>query len=116
MLLHEPVLEPPPLSDCSRLPLSPTPSLLTSHDTQHGTLALRLQPSLSPPSQEFYYHRPITIKIVESLRENIVAGKLKSGSEIKALKKNVLDLSTVKGKTEFQLGYKKPTVVMSRDI
>ncbi|CAB4300296.1 unnamed protein product [Prunus armeniaca] len=44
----------------------------------------------------------ITIKIVESLREDIVAGKLKSGSEIKeALKKSVLDLLTTKGsKTE----------------
>ncbi|KAL6290186.1 hypothetical protein ACE6H2_007696 [Prunus campanulata] len=56
----------------------------------------------------------ITIKIVESLREDIVAGKLKSGSEIKeALKKSVLDLLTTKGsKTELQLGYRKPAVVM----
>ncbi|KAM1125322.1 hypothetical protein ACFX14_040676 [Malus domestica] len=82
----------------------------------------------------------ITIKIVESLREDIVAGKLKSGSEIKgnpnswqehkhclsekyrnssdyigigdALKKSVLDLLTIKGKTELQLGYRKPAVVM----
>ncbi|KAL6124267.1 PREDICTED: cell division protein FtsY homolog, chloroplastic [Fragaria vesca subsp. vesca] len=55
----------------------------------------------------------ITIKIVESLREDIVAGKLKSGSEIKeALKKNVLDLLTIKGKTELQLGYRKPAVIM----
>ncbi|TQE04555.1 hypothetical protein C1H46_009862 [Malus baccata] len=55
----------------------------------------------------------ITIKIVESLREDIAAGKLKSGSEIKdALKKSVLDLLTIKGKTELQLGYRKPAVVM----
>ncbi|KAB2595568.1 cell division protein FtsY [Pyrus ussuriensis x Pyrus communis] len=55
----------------------------------------------------------ITIKIVESLREDIVAGKLKSGSEIKdVLKKSVLDLLTTKGKTELQLGYRKPAVVM----
>ncbi|CAL9007036.1 unnamed protein product, partial [Prunus brigantina] len=56
----------------------------------------------------------ITIKIVESLREDIVAGKLKSGSEIKeALKKSVLDLLTTKGsKTELQLGYRKPAVVL----
>ncbi|ONI22901.1 hypothetical protein PRUPE_2G158000 [Prunus persica] len=56
----------------------------------------------------------ITTKIVESLREDTVAGKLKSGSEIKeALKKSVLDLLTTKGsKTELQLGYRKPAVVM----
>uniref|UniRef100_A0A7C9ELL4 SRP54-type proteins GTP-binding domain-containing protein n=1 Tax=Opuntia streptacantha TaxID=393608 RepID=A0A7C9ELL4_OPUST len=56
----------------------------------------------------------ITIKIVESLREDIMAGKLKSGSEIKdALKKSVLDLLTKKGrKTELQLGYRKPAVIM----
>ncbi|KAI5345468.1 hypothetical protein L3X38_013345 [Prunus dulcis] len=50
-----------------------------------------------------------TIKIVESLRVDIV-----SGSEIKeALKKSVLDLLTTKGsKTELQLGYRKPAVVM----
>ncbi|KAB2597619.1 cell division protein FtsY [Pyrus ussuriensis x Pyrus communis] len=55
----------------------------------------------------------ITIKIVESLREDIAAGKLKSGSEIKdALKKSVLDLLTIKGKTELQLGYRKPAVVI----
>ncbi|KAB2595605.1 cell division protein FtsY [Pyrus ussuriensis x Pyrus communis] len=55
----------------------------------------------------------ITIKIVESLREDIVAGKLKSGSELKdVLKKSVLDLLTIKGKTELQLGYRKPAVVM----
>ncbi|XP_034205706.1 cell division protein FtsY homolog, chloroplastic-like [Prunus dulcis] len=56
----------------------------------------------------------ITIKIVESLREDIVAPKLKSAREIKeALKKSVLDLLTTKGsKTELQLGYRKPAVVM----
>lgn len=56
----------------------------------------------------------ITIKIVESLREDILAGKLKSGSEIKdALKKSVLDLLTTKGnKTELQLGFRKPAVIM----
>lgn len=56
----------------------------------------------------------ITIKIVESLRDDIYAGKLKSGSEIKdALKKSVLDLLTGKGlKTELQLGFRKPAVIM----
>ncbi|EXC28019.1 Cell division protein FtsY-like protein [Morus notabilis] len=56
----------------------------------------------------------ITIKIVESLRDDILAGKLKSGSEIKAaLKKSVLDLLTKKGsKTELKLGFRKPAVVM----
>ncbi|KAL8119132.1 cell division protein FtsY homolog, chloroplastic [Apium graveolens] len=56
----------------------------------------------------------ITIKIVESLRDDIYAGKLKSGSEIKdALKKSVLDLLTSKGlKTELQLGFRKPAVIM----
>ncbi|XP_057532230.1 cell division protein FtsY homolog, chloroplastic [Amaranthus tricolor] len=56
----------------------------------------------------------ITIKIVESLREDILAGKLKSGPEIKdALKKSVLELLTNKGsKTELQLGFRKPAVVM----
>ncbi|XP_010278598.1 PREDICTED: cell division protein FtsY homolog, chloroplastic [Nelumbo nucifera] len=56
----------------------------------------------------------ITIKIVEILREDILAGKLKSGSEIKdALKKSVLDLLTSKGnKTELQLGFRKPAVIM----
>ncbi|CAN1236890.1 Cell division protein FtsY homolog, chloroplastic [Linum grandiflorum] len=52
----------------------------------------------------------ITIKIVESLREDILAGKLKSGSEIKS---RVLDLLVKKGsKTELQLGYRKPAVIM----
>ncbi|KAL5061971.1 hypothetical protein RYX36_023708 [Vicia faba] len=56
----------------------------------------------------------ITIKIVENLREDILTGKLKSGSEIKeALKKNVLDLLSIKGsKTELQLGFRKPAVIM----
>ncbi|KAJ0112577.1 hypothetical protein Patl1_00377 [Pistacia atlantica] len=50
----------------------------------------------------------ITVKIVESLREDILAGKLKSGSEIKeALKKSVMDFLTKKGnKTELQLGFR----------
>ncbi|KAL1329570.1 hypothetical protein HN51_046688 [Arachis hypogaea] len=56
----------------------------------------------------------ITIKIVENLREDILSGKLKSGTEIKeALKQNVLDLLTTKGrKTELQLGFRKPAVIM----
>ncbi|GAA0151613.1 G-protein [Lithospermum erythrorhizon] len=56
----------------------------------------------------------ITIKIVESLRDDIYGGKLKSGGEIKAaLKKSVLDLLTNKGlKTELQLGFRKPAVIM----
>ncbi|XP_077248536.1 signal recognition particle receptor protein, chloroplast (FTSY) isoform X4 [Tasmannia lanceolata] len=56
----------------------------------------------------------ISIKIVDTLRNDILAGKLKSGKEIKdALKKNVLDFLTSKGnKTELQLGYRKPAVIM----
>ncbi|XP_078441878.1 signal recognition particle receptor protein, chloroplast (FTSY) [Wolffia australiana] len=56
----------------------------------------------------------ISGKIVDSLRDDILSGKLKSGSEIKdALKKIVLNLLSSKaGKTELQLGYKKPAVVM----
>ncbi|KNA15041.1 hypothetical protein SOVF_101950 [Spinacia oleracea] len=56
----------------------------------------------------------ITMKIVESLREDILAGKLKSGPEIKAaLKKSVLEFLTKKGsKTELQLGFRKPAVIM----
>ncbi|KAI6707603.1 hypothetical protein NL676_010565 [Syzygium grande] len=56
----------------------------------------------------------ITIRIVDRLREDILAGKLKSGAEIKdALKKSVLELLTKKGsKTELQLGFRKPAVVM----
>ncbi|KAI4328746.1 hypothetical protein L6164_021079 [Bauhinia variegata] len=56
----------------------------------------------------------ITIQIVENLREDILSGKLKSGPEIKeALKKNVLELLTRKGsKTELQLGFRKPAVIL----
>lgn len=56
----------------------------------------------------------ITIKIVETLRDDIYAGKLKSGSEIKdALKKSILNLLTAKGlKTELKLGFRKPAVIM----
>ncbi|KAH6813160.1 signal recognition particle receptor protein [Perilla frutescens var. frutescens] len=56
----------------------------------------------------------ITIKIVESLRDDIYSGKLKSGAEIKAaLKKSVLNLLTAKGlKTELKLGFRKPAVIM----
>ncbi|XP_026380070.1 cell division protein FtsY homolog, chloroplastic-like [Papaver somniferum] len=57
----------------------------------------------------------ITFKIVDSLREDILSGKLKSGSEIKeALKKFVLDLLTSKqgNKSELQLGFRKPAVIM----
>lgn len=56
----------------------------------------------------------ITIKIVESLREDIYAGRIKSGSEIKsALKSSILDLLTSKApKTELRLGFRKPAVIM----
>ncbi|KMT20591.1 hypothetical protein BVRB_1g005730 [Beta vulgaris subsp. vulgaris] len=56
----------------------------------------------------------ITMKIVDSLREDILAGKLKSGPEIKdSLKKCVLEFLTKKGsKTQLQLGFRKPAVVM----
>ncbi|EEF50477.1 cell division protein FtsY homolog, chloroplastic [Ricinus communis] len=56
----------------------------------------------------------ITINIVESLRKDILSGKLKSGSEIKdALKKSVLQLLINKGnKTDLQLGFRKPAVIM----
>ncbi|KAG6536940.1 hypothetical protein ZIOFF_002018 [Zingiber officinale] len=56
----------------------------------------------------------ISFKIVDSLREDILAGKLKSRSEIKeALKTSVLQLLTSKGsKTELQLGFRKPAVIM----
>ncbi|XP_073123456.1 cell division protein FtsY homolog, chloroplastic [Henckelia pumila] len=56
----------------------------------------------------------ITIKIVESLRDDIYAGKLKSGSEIKdSLKRSILNLLTAKKlKTELQLGFRKPAVIM----
>eukprot|EP01018_Ginkgo_biloba_P012541 Gb_23519 [translate_table: standard] len=54
------------------------------------------------------------IKIVESLRKDILAGNLKSGQEIKsALKRKVLGLLTEKvQKTELQLGLKRPAVIM----
>ncbi|XP_020573168.1 cell division protein FtsY homolog, chloroplastic isoform X2 [Phalaenopsis equestris] len=56
----------------------------------------------------------ISMKIVDSLKNDIRAGKLKSGNEIKeALKRSVLDLLTGKGgKTELQLGFRKPAVIM----
>ncbi|KAJ8650184.1 hypothetical protein MRB53_003207 [Persea americana] len=56
----------------------------------------------------------ISIKIVDSLRSDILAGKLKSGNEIKdALKRSVLNLLTSKAKkTELQLGFRKPAVIL----
>ncbi|KAL3517118.1 hypothetical protein ACH5RR_024020 [Cinchona calisaya] len=56
----------------------------------------------------------ITIKIVETLRDDIYGGKLKSGSDIKdALKKSILNLLTSKSpKIELQLGFRKPAVIM----
>ncbi|ERN19320.1 hypothetical protein AMTRI_Chr09g22870 [Amborella trichopoda] len=56
----------------------------------------------------------ISIKIVESLREEILAGKLKSGDEIKsALKRYVLELLTSKAnKSDLQLGFRRPAVIM----
>ncbi|XP_077248534.1 signal recognition particle receptor protein, chloroplast (FTSY) isoform X2 [Tasmannia lanceolata] len=56
----------------------------------------------------------ISIKIVDTLRNDILAGKLKSGKEIKdALKKNVLDFLTSKGnKTELQLGYRFSFIIL----
>ncbi|XP_010544711.1 PREDICTED: cell division protein FtsY homolog, chloroplastic isoform X2 [Tarenaya hassleriana] len=56
----------------------------------------------------------ITIRIVEKLRDDIMSGKLKSGSEIKdALKNSVLEiLSKKSNKTELQLGFRKPAVIM----
>ncbi|KAM0945405.1 putative signal recognition particle, SRP54 subunit, GTPase domain, AAA+ ATPase [Dioscorea sansibarensis] len=56
----------------------------------------------------------ISMKIVDSLRDDILAGNLKSGSEIKdALKRTVLELLKTKGsKTELQLGFRKPAVIM----
>ncbi|XP_064945518.1 cell division protein FtsY homolog, chloroplastic-like isoform X1 [Musa acuminata AAA Group] len=50
----------------------------------------------------------ISFKIVDCLREDILAGKLKSGSEIKeALKRSVLQLLTSKGnKSDLQLGFR----------
>ncbi|KAG6532161.1 hypothetical protein ZIOFF_005999 [Zingiber officinale] len=62
----------------------------------------------------FDFGPKISFKIVDSLREDILARKLKSGSEIKeALKTSVLQLLTSKGsKTELQLGFRKPAVIM----
>ncbi|KAF3325032.1 cell division protein FtsY [Carex littledalei] len=56
----------------------------------------------------------ISFKIVDILRDDIKAGKLKSGAEIKeALKRSVLQLLTSKGgNTELQLGSRKPAVIM----
>ncbi|XP_059651465.1 cell division protein FtsY homolog, chloroplastic [Cornus florida] len=56
----------------------------------------------------------ITFKIVDRLREDIYAGKLKSGSEIKdALKSSVLDLLVkIDNKTELKLGFRKPAVIL----
>ncbi|CAF2094507.1 unnamed protein product [Brassica napus] len=56
----------------------------------------------------------ITVRIVERLRDDIMSGKLKSGSEIKdALKGSVLEMLNKKNsKTELQLGFRKPAVVM----
>ncbi|KAM0007376.1 putative signal recognition particle, SRP54 subunit, GTPase domain, SRP/SRP receptor [Helianthus debilis subsp. tardiflorus] len=58
----------------------------------------------------------ITIKIAESLRDDIYAGKLKSVTEIKAsdaFKKSVLDILTTNGaKTELKLGFRKPAVIV----
>nr|GMC90836.1 cell division protein FtsY homolog, chloroplastic [Ipomoea batatas] len=55
----------------------------------------------------------ITIKIVESLRDDIYAGRLKTGSEIKdALKRSILEFLTKAPKTELQLGFRKPAVIM----
>ncbi|CAH2057801.1 unnamed protein product [Thlaspi arvense] len=56
----------------------------------------------------------ITVRIVERLRDDIMSGKLKSGSEIKdALKGSVLEMLAKKnGKTELQMGFRKPAVIM----
>ncbi|KAG0493563.1 hypothetical protein HPP92_004557 [Vanilla planifolia] len=56
----------------------------------------------------------ISIQIVDSLRGDILAGKLKSGNEIKeALKGSILNLLKRKGgKAELQLGFRKPAVIM----
>ncbi|KAK6920183.1 Signal recognition particle, SRP54 subunit, GTPase domain [Dillenia turbinata] len=82
---------------------------LSAHriDRDQGTL-------FSPALLVSDFGPKITIKIVEGLREDILAGKLKSGSEIKdALKRSVLELLTEKGdKTELQLGFRKPAVIM----
>ncbi|KAL2623294.1 hypothetical protein R1flu_003499 [Riccia fluitans] len=54
------------------------------------------------------------LKIVDELRNDILAGKLKTGPEIKnALKANILDLLTKKVTTnELQLGTSRPAVIM----
>ncbi|CAN7063456.1 hypothetical protein IGI04_017146 [Brassica rapa subsp. trilocularis] len=56
----------------------------------------------------------ITVRIVERLRDDIMSGKLKSGTEIKeALKASVLEMLAKKNsKTELQLGFRKPAVIM----
>ncbi|KAF7040452.1 hypothetical protein CFC21_050356 [Triticum aestivum] len=56
----------------------------------------------------------ISFRIVDTLRDQIRDGKLKSGTEIKAsLKRCILELLTTKGsKTELQLGFRKPAVIM----
>ncbi|CAO2196176.1 unnamed protein product [Urochloa humidicola] len=56
----------------------------------------------------------ISFKIVDTLREEIRDGKLKSGSEIKAaLKRCILQLLTSKGgNSELNLGFRKPAVIM----
>ncbi|KAL6613789.1 hypothetical protein ACP70R_036059 [Stipagrostis hirtigluma subsp. patula] len=56
----------------------------------------------------------ISFRIVDTLREEIRDGKLKSGSEIKAsLKRCILELLTSKGgNSELKLGSRKPAVIM----
>uniref|UniRef100_A0A0D9YK82 SRP54-type proteins GTP-binding domain-containing protein n=1 Tax=Oryza glumipatula TaxID=40148 RepID=A0A0D9YK82_9ORYZ len=56
----------------------------------------------------------ISFRIVDTLREEIRDGKLKSGAEIKeALKRCILELLTSKGgNPELQLGFRKPAVIM----
>ncbi|NP_001105732.1 chloroplast srp54 receptor 1 [Zea mays] len=56
----------------------------------------------------------ISFRIVDTLREEIRDGKLKSGAEIKAaLKRCILELLTSKGgNSELNLGFRKPAVIM----
>ncbi|OEL35130.1 Cell division protein FtsY-like protein, chloroplastic [Dichanthelium oligosanthes] len=56
----------------------------------------------------------ISFRIVDTLREEIRDGKLKSGAEIKAaLKRCILELLTNKGgNSELNLGFRKPAVIM----
>ncbi|RCV29131.1 hypothetical protein SETIT_5G459400v2 [Setaria italica] len=56
----------------------------------------------------------ISFRIVDTLREEIRDGKLKSGPEIKAsLKRCILELLTSKGgNPELNLGFRKPAVIM----